>query len=377
MTALPRAARPARVLVLGRSPEVLETILQDLRDLGLDAEGSTDAEHAPDRFDARAFDLIAFGGGLAGATSERVGRAFARQNPEVRLLKTHAPRAVADILGALESAPARPPVDLDAYCARIGYDGPRTPTLDTLRALIALHASAIVFEAIDVLLGRGVDISPAAVDAKLIHARRGGYCYEHNGLFKRALTAMGFTVEGLIGRVRWLQPPGAPATPPSHMVLRVTVDGVPWLADVGFGSCVPTAPLRLGTTEPQATRYETFRLIPFGSALLVQARIDDRWRALYELSPQAQLDVDYELPNWFTSTHPSSHFRHDLIVARTTPEARYTLAKNRLTIRTPDGRSERRVLDADGIERALAQTFDLPVEPSWRPVIEKAAATDR
>ncbi len=64
--------------------------------------------------------------------------------------------------------------DLSAYFARIGHDGPTDPSLETLRALHALHPAAIPFEAIDVLLGRGVDISPDAVDAKLIHARRGG-----------------------------------------------------------------------------------------------------------------------------------------------------------------------------------------------------------
>ena len=102
-------------------------------------------------------------------------------------------------------------IDLDAYFARIGYDGPRTPTLETLRALHLLHPAAIAFEAIDVLLDRGIDLDPAAVDAKLITAGRGGYCYEQNGLFKRVLTALGFEVEGLIARVQW----GAPAeTPP-------------------------------------------------------------------------------------------------------------------------------------------------------------------
>ena len=67
-------------------------------------------------------------------------------------------------------------IDLDAYLARIGYDGPRTPTLETLRALHALHPAAIPFEAIDVLLDRGIDLDPAVVDAKLIGAGRGGYC---------------------------------------------------------------------------------------------------------------------------------------------------------------------------------------------------------
>ena len=367
-------AAGARILVIGRSPEVLEIVIQDLAEVGVDVQGSTEAERAAERFDARDFDLIAFGGGLIGPLSERLGQHFQRRNPQVRLLDTFAPRAVQDILAALDGAGREPEVDLDAYCARIGYDGPRTPSLETLRALLELHPAAIVFEAIDVLLDRGVDLAPAAVDAKLIRAGRGGYCYEHNGLFKRVLKTIGFQVEGLVGRVRWMAPPGSPPRPRTHMALRVTVDRESWLADVGFGGCVPTSPLRMDRAAPQPTSHETFRVVPFGDALLVQARLDDRWTSLYELSDQPQLDVDYELPNWFTATHPSSHFRHRLIVARTTPEARYMLLAGRLTVRESDGRVERRMLDADQIEEALRKTFGLPVEPAWHSVIERAAA---
>ncbi|MFC3284563.1 arylamine N-acetyltransferase family protein [Litchfieldella rifensis] len=265
-------------------------------------------------------------------------------------------------------------VDLDAYCARIGYRGPLTPTIATLRALQERHPAAIVFENLDVLLDRGVDISPAAVDAKLIAGRRGGYCFEHNSLFKRVLTAIGFQVEGLVARVRWMAPAGAPPQPRTHMALRVSVDGQPWLADVGFGGCVPTAPLRMDTGDPQPTGHETYRILPFGDGWLVQARLGEEWQSLYELSPELQLEVDYELPNWFTATHPTSHFRHNLSVARTTPEARYALADRRLTIRTPEGEAERRMLSADEIERSLSETFGLAVEPAWRPVIERAAS---
>ncbi|MGH8429485.1 MAG: arylamine N-acetyltransferase family protein, partial [Solimonas sp.] len=186
-------------------------------------------------------------------------------------------------MAALENEAASGLVDLDAYCARIGYRGPRTPTLATLRALVELHPAAIVFEAIDVLLKWGVDLDPMAVDAKLIHRRRGGYCYEQNGLFKRVLTAIGFDVEGLISRVRWMAPAGRPPAPRSHMALRVTLDGVPWLVDVGVGGCVPTAPLRLDSSEPQPTQHEAFRIIPYGFALLVQARLGEVWQPLYEL----------------------------------------------------------------------------------------------
>lgn len=265
-------------------------------------------------------------------------------------------------------------IDLAAYCARIGYAGPLTPTLATLRALQAAHPAAIPFEAIDVLLDRGVDLAPAAVDAKLIAVQRGGYCFEQNGLFRRGLSAIGFEVESLVARVRWMLPPGAPPTARSHMVLRVSIDGHPWLVDVGFGSCVPTSPLRMDLSEPQTTAHESYRLMPSGETLLLQAQLEDGWADVYEIAREPQLDIDYEVANWFTATHPSSHFRHRLIVARTTPEARYVLLENRLTIRTPDGGAERRFLDAGAIEQALAETFGLPVEASWRPAIERAAA---
>lgn len=271
---------------------------------------------------------------------------------------------------------ASPKVDLGAYCARIGYSGPLAPTLETLAALLELHPAAIPFEAIDVLLDRGVDLAPAAVDAKLLGARRGGYCYEHNGLFKRVLEAIGFEVEGLIARVNWMAPPDAPLPPPTHMTLRVTIDGEPWLADVGFGSCVPTAPLRLRTSEPQPTGHESFRIVPVAGDLQLEALIEGEWRPSYRITGAPQLDVDYELANWYTTTHPGSHFRHRLIVTRTTPQARHVLAGRRLTVRAPDGTAERRLLTAGEIERELAERFTLPVAPEWRPVIERAAKTE-
>ncbi len=264
-------------------------------------------------------------------------------------------------------------IDLDAYCARIGYAGARTPTLATLRALHARQPAAIPFEAIDVLLGRGIDLAPEVVEAKLVARHRGGYCFEQNGLFKRVLLALGFRVEGLAARVLRGAPPCTRSRPRTHMVLRVMLDDVAWLADVGFGGVGPTAPLRLDTAEPQCTHYETYRLRPYGDWRLLEARLDGRWEPIYEISSEPRRDVDYIPANWYTSTHPDSHFRRNLMVVRTTPSARYTLFTNRLTIRTPGGGMERRALDADAIEQALAETFDLPVEAAWRPVIERAA----
>src|SRR4051794_4073651 len=203
-------------------------------------------------------------------------------------------------------------VDLDAYFARIGYDGPARADLDTLRALHALHPAAIPFEAIDVLLGRGVDLAPEAVAAKLIAARRGGYCFEQNGLFRRVLTALGFQVEGLIARVLWMRPPELPLSNLTHMALRVQLDGQAWLADVGFGGCVLTEPLRLVPDVAQATAHESFRLRHLGRQVLVEADLSGTWAPLYLVMPDPAEDADYETGNWWTSTHPSSLFRNHL-----------------------------------------------------------------
>lgn len=362
-----------RVLVLGRLPEVLDAVVGELRDAGLDVEGSTAGDEAAGKFDARGFDLIAFGGGLRGSIEDQLKLGFAAQNPAVQFVDVFAPQAAHQILSTLNGNHADA-VDLEAYCARIGYEGALTPTLETLCTLIEQHTAGIPFEAIDVLLDKGVDLAPSAVDAKLIAARRGGYCYEHNGLLRRVLSAIGFAVEPMVARVRWMLAPGAPPTARSHMVLKVTIDGAAWLADVGFGSCVPTSPLRLGTTEPQPTAHETFRVIPFGEGHLLQADVLGRWMPVYQIDPGRQLPIDYEVANWFTATHPSSHFRHRLIVTRTTAEGRHVLLANRLTIRPPKGEAEQRFLDADQLERALADIFTLPVDPVWRPMIARAVA---
>lgn len=279
--------------------------------------------------------------------------------------------AIATTSGAAVESPQ---VDLAAYQARIAQSGALRPDLATLRALHARHPDAIPFENMDVLTGRGIDLAPAAVDAKLIGQRRGGYCFEQNGLFRRVLREIGFRVTGLSARVRWNAPAGARTPARTHMVLRIALDGEDWLADVGFGTCALTAPIRMTTEEPQATGHDLYRLTPRGGDLLLEVRRDGAWLPVYEVGSEPQHDADYEAANWFTSTHPASHFRHGIRVARTTADCRYTLLDSRFGMRRPDGRTERTQLDADGIERALAETFGLEVEPDWRPAIERAAA---
>ena len=265
---------------------------------------------------------------------------------------------------------------LTRYLARIGYTGPVAPTHEVLAALQAAHIAAIPFEAIDALTGVGIDIGADAVAAKLIDRRRGGYCFEQNGLFLRVLKAIGFEAEAMLGRVRWMLPGDAPATPRTHQVVLVTLDGRPWLADVGFGAAVPPRPLAMDNEAPQPTCHESYRVLRGGFGWEVEAQIGDAWQPLYRLDDAAAPPVDCVVGNWYTSTHPESHFRHQLIAARTTNEARYGLRDNRLTTRLADGRTDRRYLTADEIERVLGEIFLLPTQPNWRAAIERAATAE-
>ena len=257
-------------------------------------------------------------------------------------------------------------IDLDAYFARIGYDGPRTPTLATLHAIQLLHPQAIAFENLNPLLALPVKLDIASLQQKLIRSQRGGYCFEHNGLLLQALRALGFSVRCLAARVVWNNPPDTiPAR--SHMVLRVELAEGTFLCDVGFGSS-PTAPLRLVPDIEQQTPHESFRLLHSDGHFTLQCRLKGEWTSFYMFDLQEQAPVDYQVANHYVSTWPTSHFVTSLIAARATPDGRYGLRNNRLSIHRAKGESEQRVLSsAAEISAALKDLFGVvvPDQPTF------------
>jgi N-hydroxyarylamine O-acetyltransferase len=244
--------------------------------------------------------------------------------------------------------------DLDGYLGRIGYSGQRTATLDTLKALHFLHPQAIPFENLDPLLGRAVNLDTPALEEKLIHGGRGGYCYEQNLLLMRALEALGFTVVGLAARVLWGRPEDA-LTPRSHMLLRVEIDDQTWLADAGFGGLTQTAPLLLEAGLVQQTPHEPFRIVEKGGYFHAQAEAGGEWRTLYRFDLSEHHEPDYAIASYYLSTSPASHFTTGLIAARALPDRRYALAGNRLTVHDLGGPSRRRDIETAG---ELADTLE-------------------
>src|SRR5690349_10156792 len=250
--------------------------------------------------------------------------------------------------------------DLDAYFARIGYDGPRTPTLETLRAIQLLHPQAIAFENLNPLLGLPVRLDLDSLQEKLIRSRRGGYCFEQNGVLLQALRALGFRVAGLAGRVVWNKPNDM-IPPRSHMVLRVELEEGTFLADVGFGVS-PTTPLRLAPDIEQQTPHEPFRLLKSDGLYTLQCNLNGAWTSFYCFDLQEQAPIDYQVANYYVSTWPTSHFVTSLIAARATPDGRYGLRNNRLSIHRLKGESVQRVLaNAADITAALHDLFGVAV----------------
>ncbi|RRH97146.1 arylamine N-acetyltransferase [Mesorhizobium tamadayense] len=231
--------------------------------------------------------------------------------------------------------------DLDGYFTRIGYGGPADRSLATLKSLHAAHPQAIPFENIDALMGVSVGLDSASLQDKVFKRGRGGYCFEHNLIFKHALEALGFTVSGLAARVLWGQPDDA-ITARSHMLLRVELDGKTWIADVGFGGLTLTAPLLLEPDREQQTPHEMFRIVEGADHFRLQANIGGDWRTLYRFDMHRAYEVDYQVSSHFLSTHPSSHFLSTLVAARAMPDRRYALRNNRLSTHHVGGRTEQR-----------------------------------
>jgi N-hydroxyarylamine O-acetyltransferase len=192
------------------------------------------------------------------------------------------------------ATPARDKVDLDAYFERIGYSGSRAPTLDTLSAIHLRHPQTIPFENLDPLLRRPVLLDVPSLEAKLVRDCRGGWCFEHNLLLCHVLESLGFRVTGHAARVLWNAPEGV-IRPRAHMLLSLELDGVLYMADVGFGGLTLTAPLRLVAGIEQATPHERFRLVAGDSDFVLQALLGREWRPLYRFDLQRQLLPDYEV----------------------------------------------------------------------------------
>lgn len=251
--------------------------------------------------------------------------------------------------------------NLDNYLKRIGFRGSAAPDLATLKALHAAHVDAIPFEGLDPLLGRPVKLDLPSLQQKLVNSRRGGYCFEQNLLFKAALDAIGFRVTGLSGRVRWMSPPESPLGPREHMLLKVDLAEGLFLADVGFGACVLDTPLPLMVDSEQRAAMGTFRVTKADGLFSLSAKQPAGWRNMYMFDLVPQIQADYELGSYYTSTSASVPFVSMVIMERVTRDKRFKLINRRFVIEMRDGEvaSERAIESPEEFGRILDEAFNV------------------
>jgi N-hydroxyarylamine O-acetyltransferase len=240
---------------------------------------------------------------------------------------------------------------LDDYLRKISVAPPFGATLDTLRRVHLAHRETFLFENLAIQCGGRISLRLADLERKFLDDGGGGYCFEHNTLFAAALRDLGFTVTTLLARVRRGPPDQWVRT---HMVLRLTIDGAPWLADVGFGAfgLLEPIPLLNGATAHQGGA--TYALRRENAAWVLSMRDLSSTIDMYEFTEDAQTPGDIEVANHYTATHPDSRFRRTLTIQRGARGER-TLLRDHLLTRFRDGRTTDEPV-ARGELRAVVRT---------------------
>jgi N-hydroxyarylamine O-acetyltransferase len=250
---------------------------------------------------------------------------------------------------------------LDDYLRTIGAPGPFDATVETLRRVHVAHRETFLFENVTIQKGGGISLVLGDLERKFLDEGKGGYCFEHNTLFAAALHDLGFTFATLLARVRNGPPDRWVRT---HMVLRVRIDGAPWLADVGYGGfgLIEPVPLVDGATADQGGAEYALRRED--GAWVLSMRDASSATDLYEFTEDPQTPADIEVANHYTATHPDSRFRRILTIQRGTRDERLLLRGDRL-IRFRDGRSTEELVDREQLRNVARDLFgvELPTTP--------------
>ena len=243
-------------------------------------------------------------------------------------------------------------MDLDAYLARVGYEGSLEPIPATLYALHRAHLLTIPYENLDIHLGRPLTLSLPDIFDKLVAQKRGGWCFEMNGLFAWVLRELGFNVT-LLGAA--VARPNVPPKPqPDHLILRVDLER-PYLVDVGLGDgLLEPLPLAVGHYRQGFLDYELTRLgdWSFRNHLYGAARG-------YSFSLEPRRLSDFAEMCRALQTSPKSRFVRAVVCDRFDMEGHSGLRGAVLRVLTASGVEERVLENADDYDRVLKEKFGL------------------
>lgn len=255
---------------------------------------------------------------------------------------------------------------LAAYLSRIGLQVSPQADAPGLATLQLAHRTAIPFENLDIPLGRPILVESDPVFAKLVGARRGGYCFEQNRLFGDMLMALGFTVRPLMARVHLRLPEGT-MPPRTHTLLLVMIDEASWIADAGFGGAyVPPMPLGEGhlVQGPDGGAHRLVRQAAPG-ALPGEWRLDRRatdgeeWQAQYSFDLSEVAEADLAQASHWTSTRAGERFTTQRILSIALPAGFASLTERTYKVTSADEAIDREITDARDYRVVLAERFRL------------------
>lgn len=250
-------------------------------------------------------------------------------------------------------------MDVSSYLQRINYDGPLTPSAETLRQLHLAHLLAVPFENLSIHRREPIVLDDAALFEKIVRRRRGGFCYELNGLFAALLRELGFNVTMLSAEVA--NDEGEFGEPFDHMTLMVTLEER-WLADVGFGDSF-REPLLLDEREPQIQGNAAFRIEETETHLLMSRRSENGdWQPQYRFTLVPYGYADYDEMCRFHQTSPRSHFTQKRICSRATIDGRVSLSEMRLITTGGRDRKEVELSSESQYAEALRDKFGITIE---------------
>lgn len=246
-------------------------------------------------------------------------------------------------------------MNIDAYLSRIGLARPPACNLAALTALHRAHLRAIPYENLDIHLGRPVTLGREAIFDKLVTRRRGGWCYEMNGLFGWALAELGFRVTRATGAV--MREARGDASAGNHLVLKVELEEGLHLADVGFGD---------GSLYPIPIRPGTFVANGFAFTL---SKLDGKWWRLHNHPRGGAASFDFDLTpadealferqcRWLQSADESP-FVQNAVVQKHTDEGLAVMRGRVLRRMTPDAVQDTLVASASDYVATLRDVFDL------------------
>ncbi len=253
-------------------------------------------------------------------------------------------------------------LDLDAYFSRVGL--PTAPPLDEegLRVLQQAQFFNIPFENFDIQLGRGIDLAPEALVAKLVHRQRGGYCFELNGLMLMVLCELGFQARPLLARVHL----GGEISGRTHQMSLVELAGRSWLVDVGFGAGGLRCPLPMEMGHSEEGPGWAFRLVEHETwGIMMQTRTGQEWRDSYSFDLLVVAAADIALGNHYTSTAPMNKFVTTRIASLPRATGRVSLRNDVLIEVGPQGKSQRKIPAGGGYLDILKSVFGIDLDAQY------------